>query len=58
MGIPLSRGREVVGDILGHRTSAMTERYSHLIPEHKKQAVEMLPEWGAVKESGNILVTK
>jgi integrase len=52
-GVPLN----TVGDILGHRTSAMTERYSHLTPEHKKQAVEMLPEWGAMKKSGNILVT-
>lgn len=52
-GVPLN----TVGDILGHRTSAMTERYSHLTPEHKKLAVEMLPEWGAVKGSGNILVT-
>jgi len=38
--------------------SAKTERYSHLTPEHKKLGVEMLPEWGGMKESGNILVTK
>lgn len=34
-----------VGEILGHKTSSMTERYSHLTPEHKRKAVEMLPEW-------------
>jgi integrase len=35
-----------VADILGHVTTAMTERYSHLLPEHKLKAVEMLPDWG------------
>jgi integrase len=49
---------KTVGGILGHRTSAITERYSHLTLEHNKQAVEMLREWSAMEESGNILVTK
>jgi integrase len=40
-GVPL----KTIGEILGHKTAAMTERYSHLTPEHKKQAVEMLPDW-------------
>jgi hypothetical protein len=35
----------------------MTERYSHLTPEHKKQAVEMLPDWEA-GFTGNKSVTK
>ncbi len=42
-GVPF----KTVGEILGHTTSAMTERYSHLTPEHKRKAVEMLPEWEA-----------
>jgi len=40
-GVPL----RVVGEILGHTTVSMTERYSHLLPEHKIRAVEMLPDW-------------
>lgn len=27
----------------------MTERYSHLTPEHKRRAVEMLPDWESAK---------
>lgn len=42
-GVPF----KTVGEILGHTTAAMTERYSHLTPEHKRKAVEMLPEWEA-----------
>lgn len=38
-------------------TAAMTERYSHLTLEHKKQAVEMLPDWEA-GDGGNNSVTK
>ena len=37
-GVPF----RTVGEILGHTTTAMTERYSHLTPEHKRNAVEML----------------
>jgi integrase len=40
-GVPV----KVVGEILGHTTVSMTERYSHLLPEHKLRAVEMLPDW-------------
>ena len=40
-GVPI----KVVGEILGHTTVSMTERYSHLLPEHKIRAVEMLPDW-------------
>jgi len=40
-GVPL----RTVGEILGHLTSAMTERYSHLTPEHKRNAIESLPDW-------------
>ena len=30
----------VIKELLGHQTLAMTERYAHLIPDQKKQAVE------------------
>lgn len=40
-GVPF----KTVGEILGHKTEAMIERYSHLTPEHKRKAVEMLPDW-------------
>lgn len=31
-----------IRDLLGHRTTAMTERYSHLIADHKRNAVSRL----------------
>ena len=31
-----------VKEILGHKTLVMTQRYSHLSPEHQRQAVERL----------------
>jgi len=37
-GIPM----KTVGEILGHSTVSVTERYSHLTPEHKRQAIETL----------------
>jgi integrase len=37
-GVPF----KTVEEILGHTTTAMTERYSHLTSEHKRNAVEML----------------
>lgn len=40
-GVPL----KTIGEILGHKTATMTERYSHLTPEHKNKAVNMLPDW-------------
>jgi integrase len=36
VGVPL----KTVAEILGHTTTAMTERYSHLLPEHKLKAVD------------------
>lgn len=41
-GVPL----KTVAEILGHATTMMTERYAHLLPEHKLRAAEMLPDWG------------
>jgi integrase len=33
-----------IRDILGHKTTAMTERYSHLIADHKRRAAVTLEE--------------
>jgi integrase len=51
-GVPM----KTVGEILGHKTATMTERYSHLTPEHKRQAVELLPDWE--ENGGHKSVTK
>jgi integrase len=53
-GVPM----KTIGEILGHKASAMTERYAHLSPEHKLQAVEMLPDWGTPKDDCHKSVTK
>jgi hypothetical protein len=47
-----------VGEILGHKTAAMTERYAHLTPEHKRKAVECLPDWEAGEKDSHKMVTK
>ena len=51
-GVPM----KTVGEILGHKMATMTERYSHLTPEHKRQAVELLPDWE--ENGGHKSVTK
>jgi len=40
------RGESIltIKELLGHQTLAMTERYSHLIPDHKRRAVEGIDE--------------
>jgi len=40
-------------ELLGHKTTAMTERYSHLIPDHKRRAVARLE--GAFNGSNNVV---
>jgi len=35
---------KTVSELLGHATTQMTERYSHLSPAHKRAAVELLPQ--------------
>jgi integrase len=40
-------------DLLGHKTTAMTERYSHLIPDHKRRAVARLED--ALNGSNNVV---
>ena len=52
-GVPL----RTVGEILGHLTAAMTERYSHLTPGHKRNAIETLPDWEAGDGDGHKTVT-
>ncbi len=44
-GVPLI----TVGRLLGHSTMAMTERYSHLAPDHFRQAVDTLEGIGRTK---------
>lgn len=41
-GVPLL----TIKELLGHKTLAMTERYSHLIPDVKKEAVEKITVFG------------
>ena len=36
-------GMKAVMELMGHKTLAMTERYSHLDPGYKQKAVETLP---------------
>jgi integrase len=33
-----------IRDLLGHKTTGMSERYSHLIPDHKRRAAELLED--------------
>jgi site-specific recombinase XerD len=47
-----------VGEILDHKTAAMTERYAHLTPEHKRKAVECLPDWEAGEKDNRKTVAK
>jgi len=47
-GVPL----RAVGEILGHKTPSMTNRYAHLSQEHLKAAVDSLPAWEKAKEEG------
>lgn len=35
---------KTVSELLGHASTQMTERYSHLSPAHKRIAIEMLPK--------------
>ena len=46
-----------VGEIQGHKTATMTERYSHQTPEHKRMAVESLPDWESAIKSSDKVVT-
>lgn len=40
---------KTVQELLGHKTFNMTLRYSHLSPEHKKLAVDILEEKSKIK---------
>lgn len=37
-GVPL----KMVGEIRGNKTATITERYSHLTPEHEQEVVKLL----------------
>ena len=41
-GVPL----HTIGQLLGHKTPGMTERYAHLAPGYLKTAVDSLQTWG------------
>lgn len=40
-----------IKELLGHQTLAMTERYSHLSPDHKRQAIEGIENYFAAAET-------
>ena len=40
-----------IKELLGHQTLAMTERYSHLSPDHKRQAIEGIENYFADAET-------
>ena len=44
----IMRGADLktVSELLGHATTAMTERYSHLSPAHKGLAINLLSQEG------------
>ena len=46
-----------IKELMGHRTLAMTERYAHLIPDHKREAVNGLAAEVAQRLSGTDSVT-
>ncbi len=45
-----------IKELMGHKTLAMTERYSHLIPDAKRQAVKGLTEM--LKAGDNVIALK
>ncbi|RZD18255.1 MAG: hypothetical protein EVG15_07060 [Candidatus Acididesulfobacter diazotrophicus] len=48
----------ITGELLGHRTTQMTKRYSHLVPETLKKAVDEFFEIIRRRyETGSIIIT-
>jgi len=43
-----------IKELLGHKTLAMAERYSHLIPDHKRRAILMMEKGFGNAEQGAI----
>ena len=39
----------VIGKIVGHTNTTMTERYGHLVKGRDKETVEKLPDWEKMK---------
>jgi len=54
VGIPL----KIIGEVLGHRSIEMTERYAHLSPGVLRNAVNTLPDWTGNVELGRKTVAK
>ena len=48
---------KTVQELLGHKDFRMTLRYSHLSPDHKKQAVELLAKNGAGRKTMDTIWT-
>jgi len=44
-----------VMEILGHSDHTMMKRYAHLSPEHKKTAINTLPDWSEEKDGQNLV---
>ena len=42
-------------ELMGHSDFSMMKRYAHLTPEHKRKAINSLPEWKANNKDGIIL---
>jgi integrase len=48
-----------IKELMGHQTLAMTERYSHLSPDHKRQAIEVIEVYFTApeeKKDGDVIV--
>jgi site-specific recombinase XerD len=46
-GVPLF----AVGNMLGHKTASMTQRYSHLAPDALRRAFDAVASYGAPQEA-------
>ena len=41
--------------IMGHSDPKMMRRYAHLTPEHKRKAINSLPEWNSVRDGQKLV---
>ena len=46
----------ITGELLGHRTTQMTKRYSHLVPDTLKKAVDDVWGEGIIKTVNGLLL--
>jgi integrase len=42
-----------VQELMGHKTIAMTLRYSHLLPDHQRKTMEAVESWFSAKSPAN-----